>query len=74
MFIVRVADNFHYMDEEQTDTHSEHLTWVEAVGAAAPARGQEFDRTFPAWHKRREPVRLVHRIRGRPVHRLAAGR
>lgn len=34
MFVVRVADNFHYMNEEETYTHSEHPTWAEAVAAA----------------------------------------
>ena len=34
MFVVRVADNFHYMDEEETCTHSEHSTWAEALAAA----------------------------------------
>jgi len=34
MFVVRVANNFHYMDEEETYTHSEHPTWAEAVAAA----------------------------------------
>lgn len=34
MFTVRVADNFHYMDEEETYIHSEHATWADAVAEA----------------------------------------
>lgn len=34
MFIVRVADNFHYMDESETYTHGDFPTWDEAVAAA----------------------------------------
>ncbi len=34
MFVVRVADNSHYMDEEETYTHSEYSTWAESVAAA----------------------------------------
>lgn len=34
MFAVRVADNFHYMDDDETYTHSEHATWREAVKVA----------------------------------------
>lgn len=34
MFTVRVADNFHYMDESETYTHGEFPTWVDAVEAA----------------------------------------
>ncbi len=32
MFVVRVAENFHYL--EKAYTHSEHPTWAEAVAAA----------------------------------------
>jgi hypothetical protein len=34
MFSVRVADNFHYMDEDETYTHGEFANWSEAVAAA----------------------------------------
>lgn len=34
MFVVRVADNFHYMDEDETYTLGEFPTWAEAVTAA----------------------------------------
>jgi hypothetical protein len=34
MFIVHVADNFDYMDEDETHTHGEFATWAEAVTAA----------------------------------------
>lgn len=34
MFVVRVADNFHYMDEDESYRHSEHATWGEAVATA----------------------------------------
>ncbi len=34
MFVVRVADNFHYMDESEIYTHGEFTTWDEAVIAA----------------------------------------
>jgi len=34
MFVLRVADNFHYMDEDETYTHGEFATWAEAVAAA----------------------------------------
>lgn len=34
MFVVRVADNFHYMDEEATYTHGQFASWSEAVAAA----------------------------------------
>lgn len=34
MFVVRVADNFHYADEEEAYTHSEHETWEAAVATA----------------------------------------
>lgn len=34
MFVVRVANNAHYMDDEETYTHSEHPTWAAAVAAA----------------------------------------
>lgn len=34
MFTVRVADNFHYLDDSETYTHGEFSTWAEAVEAA----------------------------------------
>jgi hypothetical protein len=34
MFTVRVADNFHYMDESETYTHGDFATYAEAVAAA----------------------------------------
>jgi len=34
MFEVRVADNFHYMDEGETYKHGEFASWQEAVAAA----------------------------------------
>lgn len=34
MFVVRIADSFHYMDESEIYTHGESLTWAEAVAAA----------------------------------------
>ena len=34
MFTVRVADNFHYMDEDEVYTLGEFATWDEAVAAA----------------------------------------
>ena len=34
MFVVRVADNFHYMDDDESHVHGEFATWPEAVGAA----------------------------------------
>jgi hypothetical protein len=34
MFVVRVADNFHYMDKSEIYTHGEFATWEEALGAA----------------------------------------
>ena len=34
MFTVHVADNFHYMDEDETYAHGEFATWAEAVAAA----------------------------------------
>lgn len=34
MFEVRVADNFHYMDEDEVYTHGSFPTWAEAVAAA----------------------------------------
>lgn len=34
MFTVRVADNFHYMDESETYTLGEFVTWAQAVTAA----------------------------------------
>lgn len=34
MFVVRAADNFHCMDEDETCTHGEFVTWAEAVAAA----------------------------------------
>lgn len=34
MFEVRVADNFHYMDEDEVYTHGSFPTWAEAVTAA----------------------------------------
>ena len=34
MFVVRVADNFNYMDEDETSTHGEFATWADAVAAA----------------------------------------
>jgi len=34
MFVLRVADNFHYMDQDETYTHSEYATWEEAVAVA----------------------------------------
>ena len=34
MFVVRVADNFHYMDDDETFTHGEFATWPEAIAAA----------------------------------------
>ena len=34
MFVVRVADNFHYMDEDDIITHGSFETWTEAVAAA----------------------------------------
>ena len=34
MFVVRVSDNFHYMDDEETHVHGEFATWAEALAAA----------------------------------------
>jgi hypothetical protein len=34
MFVVEVADNFHYMDEGDTYKHGEFASWPEAVAAA----------------------------------------
>jgi hypothetical protein len=34
MYLVRVADNFHYMDEAEHNTHGTYSTWPEAVAAA----------------------------------------
>ena len=34
MFTVRVADNFHYMDQDETYEHRTFDTWVEALAAA----------------------------------------
>ena len=34
MFTIKVADNFHYMDESETYTDGEFATWAEAVAAA----------------------------------------
>ncbi len=34
MFEVRVADNFHYMDEDEIYTHGRFETWPDAVAAA----------------------------------------
>ena len=34
MYVVRVTDNFQYMDDEETYTHGEYQTWEEAVAAA----------------------------------------
>lgn len=34
MFTVKVADNFHYMDENETYTHGKFATWAEALAAA----------------------------------------
>ena len=34
MFVVRVADNFHYMDASETYTHGEFATWAEAVAVS----------------------------------------
>lgn len=34
MYTVRVADNFHYMDEDETYTLGAFPTWAEAVAAA----------------------------------------
>jgi len=34
MFVLRVADNFHYMDQDETYTHSEYATWADAVAVA----------------------------------------
>ena len=34
MFTIRVADNFHYMDEDETYTAGEFATWEEALVAA----------------------------------------
>ncbi|MCS7079575.1 MAG: hypothetical protein NZ585_05930 [Chloracidobacterium sp.] len=34
MFVVRVANNAHYMDDEETYIHSQYPTWAEAVAAA----------------------------------------
>lgn len=31
MFTLRVADNFHYMDESETYTHGSYSTWGQAV-------------------------------------------
>lgn len=34
MYVVRVADNFHYMDQNEHYTHGTYATWQEAVAAA----------------------------------------
>jgi hypothetical protein len=34
MFTVHVADNFHFMDEDETYARGEYATWAEAVAAA----------------------------------------
>jgi len=34
MFVVQVADNFHYMDPDETHTEGEFATWDLAVAAA----------------------------------------
>lgn len=34
MFTVQVADNFHYMDQDEVHTHGAFDTWDDAVAAA----------------------------------------
>lgn len=34
MYVVRVADNFHYMDENEHYTHGTFASWAEALAAA----------------------------------------
>jgi len=34
MFTVRVSDNFHHMDEDETYTQGEYATWAEAVAVS----------------------------------------
>jgi hypothetical protein len=36
MFTVHAADNFHFMDEDETYAHGEFATWAEAVAPAWP--------------------------------------
>ncbi len=47
MFVVRVADNFHYMDEDETYTHGQFETWPEAVAAAK----EIVDRCLAEYHQ-----------------------
>lgn len=47
MFAVFVADNFHYMDADETYMHGQFETWPEAVAAAR----RIVDRCLAEYHK-----------------------
>lgn len=46
MYVVRVADNFHYMDDGEAYVHGEFLTWEEAVAAAREIVDRSLDAEF----------------------------
>jgi hypothetical protein len=46
MFVVRVADNFHYMDDEESHAHGEYSTWPEAVAAARQIVDRSLEHEF----------------------------